>query len=119
MGQLKFTSPEGTPPAEKYMLSKCLVTYRLFIVQWEGQDSYKDSMEQHARATKSKSIHAELASGRDTKIPALHVVCAKQSDNLYPDYSSFNSIIYTKPQTLAMRLTAAGQRKSLCLLADY
>lgn len=26
---------------------------------------------------------------------------------------------YTKPQTLAMRLIAPGQRTSLCLLVDY
>lgn len=56
-----------------------------------GRPRARTRPEQHATAAKSKSIHAEPVSGRDTQMPALHVVWAERSDNLYSYYSGFNS----------------------------
>ena len=58
----------------------------LHILHWcGGQQCYYTSTACHNHGpVKSKSHHAEQVSGRDTQMPALHVVWAKYSDNLTP-----------------------------------
>ena len=56
-----------------------------------GRSAARTRLEQRATATiRSTSNHVELVSGLDTQMPALHVVWAKQPDNLYSYYSGFN-----------------------------